>query len=783
MKRRAATLLILTLFYTLLGMIALWPVPAGLNERIVGGGELGGWLWRYWWMKLEIQALSVELAHSPLQVFLHVISLGRFPETGNVTDLYAVSLPLEKIFGHPTYYNLKCLLIMVTNGLAGYALARAFTPSRVLGAVGGAVLAVNSFVALELFGCGLRQAILAPAALAILSFESVLRQGRWRDGLKTGFWFALTAIFYWFYGLFLAMFAVVRALAALPSWWRQTHRGRTVAVLVLSAVLAAGLAGIFTYPYIMFKVDHTGSLPEVQYLADFPSLAELQNAPPFPQSVSENLLASLARVLTSSWTLDYLWSPIHPFNITVVTGVVGLLFCLVNLRQTWLWLVLCLVFWIHSGGPYLQGSYNPEGRHFTEIGGEPVKLLYAYTFKYLPMMSRLFAPYRTAGFVWLMLVILVTQNLEWIRSRLSPNAMAVSDPPVPTEDVATEPGAGLEPFPPPTHPPAGEKIDLPAWVMAIVFVSLFVGQQLADGKIVAALNPNLVGSLGRGLPVESSVLEVPPFYHALAQEKGHIGVIELPLFVQQDLINYYQVVHEKKVMRGWAVPGSLPPILRFHREPKSEVTRLLQYLTDPDSMGPNSFIKAMEGLGRPPYKMESYDELDLRDLTRRGFRYVILHERGCYAVWPEHGRALYEAVRRRLARQLGDPAEMTEMVTEGDPGRAELEGKVGVLGNWASSALPIAEAERPTRFVMSVYRMPGSDWGKAWETAVSWPLSPEEAAAQQATSPKPVEGEGTPVPEINPTTSTSPTPSTQPAPAVVIPAETPAPVVPPPAQP
>lgn len=745
----------LLLVYGAVAVISIWPASIDPSHRIVGGGELGGWLWRYWWMKLEIRALWEEMHGYPLQFFLHVISLGRFPETGNITDLYAVSLPLDLLFGAPTYYNVKVMLIVVTNGLAGYALSRSFTASRWVAAAAGTVLAMNSFVALELFGSGLRQAILAPFAMAVVSLEGLLARGRLRDGLATGLWFACTAVFYWFYGLFLFLYAVLRGMVALPSVWRSARRWWIFATLVEAAAIAVAVAAVFAYPYVMFKLDHSGALPEVQYLTDFPDLDTLEAATDYPRTLEENLLASLKRVLHSSWSLDYLWNPLHPRNVPVVAFVVGVVGALFQLRRAGVFLVALLFFWLHTGGPYLLQPFTPDASGFVRVDGEPVPLLYAWTFKFVPLMSRLFAPYRAAGPVWVMMTALVALGLDGIWRRWGTRAS--------TEGTAGADEGGEEAL---TEGPA--RVVTRPWLaplVAVAFGGLFLGQQVWDDRVLALLEPSYAGTNGRGLPVMTSEVKTHPFYEALAQEEGYLGIIELPMFVQQDLITYYQVIHGKKVLEGWAMPGALPPYLRFVQQPRGETAKLLQFLAEPDAQRANSFIKAMSLLSRPPYKLQDYTPSDIETLANRGFRYVILHERGCYAVWPEEGQALYDAMKRRIGRELGTPAEVIEFAEEDDPAWERLRPHVGVVGSWASSALPIP-GKRPTRFRMAVFLMPGAGWGEAWLDAVAWPDRLRPSPAEAPSSALPAEAPSAVSPPQAPAEASgvaSPAPTTPPA--------------------
>jgi hypothetical protein len=50
--------LLATAFYLLVASAVTWPVVLHPGEVLVGGGELGGWLWRQWWHFQEIEVLA-----------------------------------------------------------------------------------------------------------------------------------------------------------------------------------------------------------------------------------------------------------------------------------------------------------------------------------------------------------------------------------------------------------------------------------------------------------------------------------------------------------------------------------------------------------------------------------------------------------------------------------------------------------------------------------------------------------------------------------------------------
>ena len=93
-----------------------------------GGGEPGGWLWRHWWHFSEVDAIqNSEMGLSGMEAWSHWDDIRKQEIFGYLLFSY----PLRNWFGFPADHNLKILLILLGNGLCGYALA-GFTDSRLV---------------------------------------------------------------------------------------------------------------------------------------------------------------------------------------------------------------------------------------------------------------------------------------------------------------------------------------------------------------------------------------------------------------------------------------------------------------------------------------------------------------------------------------------------------------------------------------------------------------------------------------------------------------------------
>ncbi len=701
------------LLYALLGAVLVAPAYTADEPRILGGGELGGWLWRYWWMKLEIVALGLKFPHQPWTRFLYIVSLGRYPETGNITDLYAVSLPLDMIFGHPWHYNVKVFLIFFTNALAGYAYVRYLTRRTGVALLAGVTLACNVFVFLEVQQSGLRQAILCFIPLFALSFDRLLKERKAYLGLAAGVTFAATAIFYWFYGLFLAFYALMRMFYLVPIRDRRAYAALW-RPLAIAAVTATLLALPFLWPYISpeFQDPNAPKLPEVTWLQDFPPVKALKNVDLRPGDPRSNLLASLARVLTSSWPVDWVVNPLQTRVVPIIMFLVAIVVSLFRWRRNWFWLLVFLLFYTLTWGPYLKW----DDAYVHVFGEYLVRLPYWYAFKYVPLMSRLFGPYRMGAMVIFSMTVLAGLNLAAIARRL----------------------------------------DRWRWVnpiLGVLFLVLYLGQFGVDPMRYLGIGSN------RMLPLHTSSVAVPAWYRRLAEEPGRIGIFELPHLQQQNLLSYYQTFHGKKVFGGadgaWATPGALPPVLRFDRHP-SKVTAFLQWIAMPDTLSHNGFAQAIRNVSKMPYVLTDFTDEDLEEVRARGYRYVVLHELGCFLKEPRWGKELYARIKNQLQGRLGEP--VLEVVEHEQTGDAEdmIPFKNGMP--WVPSMYfpRLIPEPRPWPLHMVVFCLD-----------THCPTATDQAGGEAAGEPiAATPGPGTPVPAQSetPTRSGNPHTDTQPTP-------------------
>ncbi len=389
----------------------------------------------------------------------------------------------------------------------------------------------------------------------------------------------------------------------------------------------------------------------------FPDLDTIEAVPLRPSNPEENLLSSLQRGLMSSWSPDWLLNPGHRRALPAAVFWLGVLPLLA--RSRWrepailAWLVVIALFWAGTLGPFLK---PPGGQLDTAavvlVGGEAVRLPWTWMFQWVPGMARMFAPYRMGAVVVVAAVALLALSLSrapggaWVRR-----------------------GLGL--------------VVVGATVLQAVW-RWDIEDEGPDARRVQA-------------PLQVSAIRLPDFYADLPVQAG-AGLLELPLNQQQDLICLYQRFHGRKVYRGWATAGAVPPL--FRAEGGGAAGARLRHLAAQDGYSrevDQALLRLSEDPAQADLSTLSDADLDLV-LAAGGYRHVIVHERGYWLVDPQEGAARYRAAVAALADRLGvSAAESTDVAwfdhQANQPARVP----------WTASRVAVHDDALPRAFRMAVF--------------------------------------------------------------------------------
>lgn len=648
-----------------------WPMAQYADVVVPGGGELGGWLWRYQWHFDSLEGISGSDL-GPVDSWLAFVGLGRYPETGNILDVLALSYPLQVLLGFPASYNVKVLLILTLDGLAGYALARYFSGSVAAALAASVIAVVNPLTILEVQECGLRQAILWWCLLYPALLDRALRRRTVGSGLLAGACFGMAGAWYWFYGLFTGIFTVVWLVKTVLE---ERHRLRPGSLVRACGAVALGVAltaGPFILAYAVREPGSTAAsaqggpsadkplLPEMTFFLPFPSYDTVSHAPLRPQTYAENVLASINRTIGSSWSLTYPVDPRVNFALPLVVVALGVIPATAR-RRSWGWLAVWLIFYLGTLGPFLRVGDGDAREVYRLSGNYVIRMPYTLMFQFIPGMARMFAPYRLASYVVVSSVVLV--------------ALAVA------------------------------RLPFRAVLAPLIIVATVAQPMYRWGR--GAVSEGAGDAREFRAPIKSNRIRVPEYYREL-DNTALTGIVELPLEHQQDLLYYYQIVHRQKVYRSWATPGAIPPFLRAKDSGGSAGERL-RYLAQPDVVA-GAVPRAFDELSRHAMTADA-SALTVESFNRWGksgrYRRIILHERGYYLVDPNAGARLYAAAVQKVATQLGVDAVEVEELTKGDPANPEVGVPIsGDLVPWTSQPADLPEERAPAVFHMAVFEVP-----------------------------------------------------------------------------
>ena len=663
------------LVYTAVTAALTWPTILNVDSVLLGGGELGGWLWRHWWHFEEVQAIK-DTEMDALSSMEALISLGRYPETGNILDVLLFSYPLRNWFGFPADHNLKILLILIGNGLCGYALARSFTDSRVVAISAGVIAIINPLVIQDINKLGLRQVTLWWLLLFPIFLQRAGRTTAISDGVAVGVCFTLISAFYWFYGLFAGMFGAIW----LTWWWVREKPPWRIAFRWLTSAGITALIGVFFFllPYFSAGDEQAGGggggagsnqLPEVTFFLPYPSYDTVSSAPQRPTNYQENVLSSLHRGIDSAWPADFVLDPRHgvlAFPIVVfLFAVIPALF----IRRARMWLFVWTVFWMGSMGPFLKIGAQKDTSEVVMLGDYVVRMPYCLMFQFIPGMSRMFAPYRLSSMMVVASIILVAISLDLLRKQ-------------------------------------------PRRIAGFLFGCAVVAQPFYRFDLGPIDEFEARPSMWR-IPTQTSAMRVPSWYQSLDPD-GWDGIIELPLEQQQDLLCAYQSFHHRKVYRSWATTSAVPPFLRSGDG--GDTGKRLRWLAK-EPPRKDKMEELFRILSRNPEEADvlSLSEDGLLGLMESGsYRWLVIHERGYYLVNPNKGDIFYRDIVRKLEERLGIEAkELIEQQAFDWPGKRRHFPVGPAWIPWASQEVQKPIQDMPDRYFMAIFDL--YEWKEARE--------------------------------------------------------------------
>ncbi len=321
-----------------------------------GHGVVGDWMhpdmisnhWLYRWVADQAWSGGT-LLHNEA----YYLPVGDAPWlAGNGSDALPYAL-LAAWLPWPASMTAWATLILVLNGLAGYALSRALGASQPASLVGGAALLFLPYAAFELGCARFAQAPLYWMGFFLWAWLRLLHRPSWRRGVVAGLLFGATAFGYWYYGLWMVLAGGVLFLFQ--------RRWRALPVF-------AGVALVTTLPPLAVFLWGWSRIP-----------GTLEGAYPHELALQSGL-----------WPLFPLWGGTGPYLQLTLPLLVGILAAL-GARSRWSHpavrglVAVAGLFYLLALGPHLLG---PAG---ADTG---VPLLGWVAYAPLAVLRRFWWPYR-----------------------------------------------------------------------------------------------------------------------------------------------------------------------------------------------------------------------------------------------------------------------------------------------------------------------------------------------------------------------------------------------------
>jgi len=376
----AGPLLLATLGYVVIVVLICSGVVVDLNHRIlfffVDNLDMVQCIWHCWYTDWAL-AHHLPLFNSPLINYPYGSVI--MTQVGNNYD-QLLSVPFQRLFGFPAYYNLMVMLQMLLNALAGFLLVRHLARDNYCAFFGGAVFAFNPYYFHEITVARHPPTHMYWVPLFLLFFLKSQEEKNWYNPVLAGLLLALTCWSYWFYGYFLVIIMLIllagdvlmlRNLPRKEGW--KSIRGALLRILVMVAAFSLAVA-----PFASFFLGRAFH----NTLAGSVALRPLGWAalPQLSDSLTPQSLLGVAPLLLLLALVPWIFMP----------------------RKTpWAWICALVAFGILSLGPVLRSANEIPG-----AGSGGIALPFQWLAAVIPFYNRLSWPSRHLCVYFLCLAVL-----------------------------------------------------------------------------------------------------------------------------------------------------------------------------------------------------------------------------------------------------------------------------------------------------------------------------------------------------------------------------------------
>ncbi|MBI4497637.1 MAG: hypothetical protein HY689_07060 [Chloroflexi bacterium] len=565
-RRGLITVLLVGLGYALAALAFTWPLAAHFTTHVPSdGGDAPYFVWNLWWVRHAL----VDLRQSPL-VTDSILYPQQVSLAFHTLTLWhgLVALPLLAVTSPVVASNLLVLASFVLSGLGVYSLARYEGRSQAAAVVAGFIFAFCPYVFAQVQGHYNLSATWPLPWYALLLLGTLDGRGlRWAAG--AGVLLGLLALNDYQYHAFALLLTVValgyRRWTEGTGWLTWTLAQRLAVMVAVNAALAAPLL-VPAVQALRAGLDPTDSLDKAAY---------------FSADLTAWLTPSAFRWGGRPAGFRYeepAFAGVGTADTTVFLGYTALGLALLGSatalrrgatarerRRAGLWMVCALAFVLLALGPLLH------------LAGQTTFTLGAWSFR---------AP----------LPYLLLSQVPYLGSTRVPARLSI----MAVLGVALLASWGFDAL----------------RALALRRLARQRGRSFAGVALLAAV-PALITSEVALVPMRLESLEVPPFYATLAADGEDYALLELP-FGQavgphtragqtEAILQYYQVVHRKRLLNGFVARERAEKALFFTTLPG------LRWLLHPEAGPPDAPDRNREAVRR------AVQALDIR--------YALVHPR------------------------------------------------------------------------------------------------------------------------------------------------------------
>ena len=420
-SRKAKTAALLLGVFSMLTVIATWPLPRVMTHSIAGQyGDNLYFVWLIGW----IQKALFELNQSPL-----VSDLLNYPEgwrlasTDSTLLMAVMALPFSLLGGPVFGYNISVLLSFVLSGtFLGIWVVR-LTGSIWAGVISGAIFAFSPFrMTHHLVG---HLPILGTQWLPLYfmaAFEALSSTSRRRG------WIFLAAVALGLIALTSQYYLYMTLILSVPYLGLMIAMGKRKGISLRTSFAGATAILILATPLVLAAVSPYLTAAANGYLPGRP----LSQAAVYSASVTDYMLPFTGHPIWGDWVGFHfdrsLWAEatLYPGILSVILGAVALVkrkSTKLGIMPTVLFLFMALIALILSMGSNLRWLSQPVSANLPPVldfmtadGGETIELPGLLLYKYLPFYDSVRVSMRYGVYVILFAALLAGSGAAWLIS-------------------------------------------------------------------------------------------------------------------------------------------------------------------------------------------------------------------------------------------------------------------------------------------------------------------------------------------------------------------------------